>query len=73
MRKDLIENDTKIDSDVTAKYEKAFKDKIRVWQGNEVRKMDYHRQKIDQKAMCYSKSSFSKANKREAFMGGSTS
>ena len=37
IKKDLIDNEHKIDNDVTARYEKEFNKKLRVWHLNEIK------------------------------------
>eukprot|EP00347_Sterkiella_histriomuscorum_P004834 403358909 len=51
IKKELIDNDSKIDNDVTAKYEKAFINKLKVWHVNELKQKGFEMQQIDQKAM----------------------
>ena len=41
IKKDLIDNEHKIDYDITAKHEKDFMDKIKIWHQNEMRKKDF--------------------------------
>ena len=55
MKDDLMNNENKIDADITAKYEKDFNKKIKVWQLNEIKSIGFEMQRIDQKAMRYNK------------------
>lgn len=45
--KELIGNESKIDNDVTAKYEKAFVSKLKTWHTNEIKLKGYAMQQID--------------------------
>lgn len=55
IKKELIDNDSKINNDVTAKYEKAFINKLKVWHVNELKQKGFEMQQIDQKAMKFQK------------------
>lgn len=50
-----MENESKIDDDITAKYEKEFIRKLKVWHSVELKNRGFEIQQIDQKAMKYNK------------------
>ncbi len=41
IKKELIGNESKIDNDVTARYEKAFLSKLKTWHSNEIKQKGF--------------------------------